>query len=133
MEKIRICIGSSDGQQVSNSHMGDTDIFLVYDLKEKDSADFVEKRVNSAKAMDHDAADKMAAVMALLSDVDVFVARRNSPNFKKIAGKTGHQPVVVVAETVPEVLILLQHAWPALSGYVARRKNGEAFELIPEL
>ena len=132
MEKVRVCIGSSDGQQISNSHLGDTDIFYVYDLKEQAAADFVEKRANSAKTMDHDAADKMAAVMALLSDVDVFVARRNSPNFKKIAGKTAHQPVVVAAETVPEALSLLQQAWTELTGMVARRKEGEIFELIPE-
>ena len=34
MKKIRLCIGSNDGENVAKTHMGDTEYFYIYDLFE---------------------------------------------------------------------------------------------------
>ena len=133
MRKIRVCIGSNDGETVAQSHMGDMAYFVIYDLGENAPPEFVEKRVNTARGMDHANSDKMQAVLGLVGDADVLVARRKSPNFSNIASKTKYQPVVVQAEQVTDVLTVLGRSFAQVYGYVERRGNGERFSTIPEL
>lgn len=131
MQKIRVCIGSNDGENIAQTHMGDTVSFYLYDLALTQEHTFVEKRNNIAQDMDHDGADKMKAIIALVADVDIFVARQKSPNFIKIAKQTRYQPVVVRSDNIQDVLALLQNDFEQLSSYVERRKSGEYFEFIP--
>ena len=130
--EIRICIGSNDGATVAKSHMGDTAYFVIYDLG-TDGNRLVEKRTNTAREMDHANADKMKAVIALVDDADVLVARQKSPNFVNIARTTRYQPVIVREESIADVLSVLQRSFQEIDAYVTRRRNGECFETIPEL
>ncbi len=34
MRKLRICIGSNDGENLAPTHMGDTEFFYLYDFVE---------------------------------------------------------------------------------------------------
>jgi predicted Fe-Mo cluster-binding NifX family protein len=131
MQKIRICIGSNDGETIAQTHMGDTECFYLYDLEATQGHAFVEKRNNTAQDMGHDGADKMKAIIALVADADIFVAWKKSPNFIKIAKQTRYQPVVVKAENIQGALALLQDNFAELNSYVKRRRNGESFEFIP--
>ncbi|WP_321371407.1 NifB/NifX family molybdenum-iron cluster-binding protein [uncultured Desulfuromusa sp.] len=131
MQKIRVCIGSNDGETIAQTHMGDTKFFYLYDLVLSQGYAFVEKRSNVARDMEHDGADKMKAIIALVADVDVFVARKKSPNFIKIAKQTRYQPVVVTNDDIQDVLALLQGDFVQLNSYVERRRRGEFFEFIP--
>jgi predicted Fe-Mo cluster-binding NifX family protein len=131
MKKIRICIGSNDGETIAQTHMGDTESFCLYDLVASQGATFVEKRKNIAQEMDHDGADKMKAIISLVSDAEIFVARQKSPNFIKIAKNTRYQPVVVNIENIHDILALLQDEFAEVHSYVERRRNGETFEIIP--
>lgn len=133
MRKFRICIGSGDGETMAKTHLGDTDKFYCYDLVESSASLFVGERVNAAKDMDHTQSDKMKSIIALLKDVDVFVAQQKSPNFVKIARQTKYQPVVVDVENVPAIIALLQDEFEQLYSYVERRRRGELFETIPVL
>ena len=132
MKTIRVCIGSNDGENIANSHLGDTDIFFIYDIFKGNQAKFIDKRVNSAKDMEHDKADKMKAIINLVKDASVFTARQKSPNFVNIAKKTKYQPVVIKADKIDEILIILQQSFDEIASYVLRRENGEKFENIPE-
>ena len=131
MQKIRICLGSNDGETIARTHMGDTECFYLYDLAATQEYAFVEKRHNTAQDMGHDGADKMKAIIALVADADIFVAWQKSPNFIKLAKQTRYQPVVVKAENIQAVLALLQNNFAELNSYVKRRRNGETFESIP--
>ena len=133
MDKIRLCIGSNDGETVAGSHMGDTKTFFIYDLFENVENMFIEKRDNIARDMEHAKEDKMKTIIGLLKDADVFVARQKSPNFKKIASKTKYQPVVVKAEKISDAITAIGKSFKDIYGYVEKRKNGEIFEAIPEL
>ena len=133
MQKIRICLGSNDGETIARTHMGDTECFYLYDLAATQEYAFVEKRHNTAQDMGHDGADKMKAIIALVADADIFVAWQKSPNFIKLAKQTRYQPVVVKAENIQAVLALLQNNFAELNSYVKRRRNGETFESIPEI
>ncbi|MCK4537656.1 MAG: hypothetical protein KAV42_02535 [Candidatus Krumholzibacteria bacterium] len=133
MEKIRLCIGSNDGVTVAGTHMGDTEFFHIYDIFEDSKSEFIEKRANSTIGMDHAAPDKIKAVLKIVHDAEVLVAKKNSPNFVKIAGKTSYQPIVVSAGAMPEVLEIIHGSFDLIGGLVARRKNGEIFGDIPEL
>ena len=133
MRKFRICIGSNDGKTMAKTHMGDTQKFYCYDLVSSSESLFVGERVNVAREMDHAQSDKMKSVIALLKDVDIFVAQQKSPNFIKIAKQTKYQPVVVDVENIPEIISLLQDEFDLIDSYVQRRRNGEFFEMIPEL
>ena len=131
MKKIRICIGSNDGKTMAKTHMGDTECFYLYDLVVGKKHSFVDKRANIVQDMDHDGADKMKAIISLVNDAEIFVARQKSPNFIKIAKHTRYQPVVVKVENIEEILTLLQGQFETVYSYVERRKNGETFEIIP--
>ena len=133
MKKIRLCIGSNDGENIATTHMGDTDCFYIYDLLENSKNNFIEKRINIAKDMEHAKADKMKEIIKLLKDADVFVAQQKSPNFVNIAKKTKHQPIVVKTEKISDILIILDKSFQEIYNYIARRKDGEFFDTIPEL
>jgi hypothetical protein len=133
MRKLRISIGSNDGDTMARTHMGDTDKFYCYDLIDSSGSCFVGERTNVVKDMDHAQSDKMGSIITLLKDVDIFVAQQKSPNFIKIARQTKYQPVVVNVENITEIITLLQSEFEQLYSYVERRRNGEFFETIPEL
>ncbi|MEE4254729.1 MAG: NifB/NifX family molybdenum-iron cluster-binding protein [Desulfuromusa sp.] len=133
MQKIRICIGSNDGETIAKTHMGDTESFYIYDLVATQGYALVEKRNNIAQDMEHDGADKMKAIIALVEDAEVFVARQKSPNFVKIAKQTRYQPIVVKVDNIQSVLSLLLDGFAQLDTYVKRRRAGETFDVIPEI
>ena len=133
MKKIRLCIGSNDGENVAKTHMGDTEYFFIYDLLENLEHMFVEKRVNIAINMGHAKTEKMNEIINIIKDSDVLVARQKSPNFIRIVKKTKYQPVVVEAEKISDVLMILCKSFHEIYEHTARRKNGETFDTIPEL
>jgi len=133
MKKIRLCIGSNDGENIARTHMGDTEYFFIYDLLENSEHVFVEKRENTAKDMGHAKTEKMKEVLKIIKDADVLIARQKSPNFINIAKKTKYQPVVVKIEKISDVIELMDNSFQEIYTYVARRKEGEMFDTIPEL
>jgi len=133
MKKFRLCIGSNDGNNVANTHMGDTEYFYIYDIFTASRHVFVEKRINTSKNMEHAKVEKMKGILKIIKDSDVLVARQKSPNFTKIAQETKHQPVVVKTEKIPDVLITLCKSFDEIYKHTTRRKNGEMFDTIPEL
>ncbi len=133
MKKIRVCIGTNDGQNIAKTHMGDTKKFHIYDITENSINTFIEERINTAQALDHAKADKMKAIIKLVEDANVFIAQQKSPNFVRIASKTKYQPIVVKAEEISDILITLSNSFEEINNLVLRRENGETFPAIPEL
>jgi hypothetical protein len=133
MKKIRLCIGSNDGKNIADTHMGDTECFYIYDIFENSEAEFIEKRDNIVRDMDHADADKMKQVIEIVRRADCLVAKRKSPSFVNIASKTRYQPVIVKSESIPDTLMLLHKSFKEIESYVIRRKNGECFNIIPVL
>ena len=133
MKRIRIALGSDDGATIVDTHMGDTARFHIYDLFEDSKSELVDTRDNPALDEGHGKIEKMKAIVAMLSDVDVVVARKLSPNFRRIADGTKHQPVVVGADRIDDALESLHGAFATICELTERRKNGERFDTIPEL
>ena len=133
MKKIRLCIGSNDGNNIAKTHMGDTEYFYIYDIFENSEHLFVEKRINISKNMGHAKVEKMKGVIKIIKDSDIFVARQKSPNFIKIAKNTKYQPVVVKTEKIPDVIMTLCKSFDEIYKLTTRRKSGELFDTIPEL
>ena len=133
MKKLRLCIGSKDGKTVAKTHMGDTCSFYVYDLSEDSTYEFVEKRDNTARDMEHAKSDKMKAIIELVKDTQVFVAGQKSPNFVNIAKKTKYQPVIVSADEIEEVMKMIGESFDEIFALVAKRSEGESFNTIPQL
>jgi predicted Fe-Mo cluster-binding NifX family protein len=131
MKKIRLCIGTNDGETIADTHMGDTEYFHIYDLFENSDNEFIEKRRNTAKDMGHAKVAKMKAVIGIVMDADILVAKQKSPNFIKIAKGTKYQPVVVSAVSITDIPGELYQAFNEIYSLVRRRKNGETFESIP--
>ncbi len=132
MEKIRLCIGSNDGRSVAKTHMGDTQFFYIYDLFENSEYQFVAKRVNIGKDLEHAKTEKMKVITDIVKDSDIFIARQRSPNFVQIANKTKYQPIVVKADKIDEIIMILHKSFQEILNYVTRRRNGETFDIIPE-
>jgi len=133
MKKIRLCIGSNDGNNVAKTHMGDTEYFCIYDLFENSESLFIEKRANTLRDMEHAKAEKMKGIIKIIKDSDVLIARQKSPNFVKIAKQTKYQPVVVKTEKIPDILMTLCEPFDEIYELITRRRNGELFDTILEL
>jgi len=133
MQKLRVCIGSNDGENIASTHMGDTSFFAIYDIFSSGEHSFIEQRKNLVKTLDHAKSDKMKAVLDLISDVQILVAQQRSPNFVRIAKKTRYQPVIVTETEIPAVISLLQAEFDSLSDLAKKRLQGEFFDTIPEL
>ncbi len=133
MRRMRLALGSDDGVTIVDTHMGDTARFHIYDLFEDSKSEPVDTRDNPALDGGHGKAEKMKAILAMLDDVDVVVARRMSPNFRRIASGARQQPVVVAAEVIDDALASLHAAFDTISELTKRRGEGERFDTIPEL
>ena len=133
MKKIRLCIGSNDGNNIAKTHMGDTEYFYIYDIFENSEQLFIEKRVNTSINMGHVKVEKMKGVLKIIKDSDVLIAQQKSPNFVKIAKQTKYQPVVIKIEKIPDVLITLCKSFDEIYELTTKRKNGELFDTILEL
>ena len=77
--------------------------------------------------------EKLKKIRALLGPVDVFAAKKSSPNFKKIARTQPIQPVRVKAESLEEALNVLRDNYSVLLEMVEKRRNGDRNEKIPIL
>ena len=133
MKRVRVALGSNDGATIVDTHLGDTARFHIYDLFEDSKSEPVETRENPALDEGHGKVEKMKAIVAMLEDVDVVVARKLSPNFRRIAEGTRHQPVVVGADRIDDALERLHAAFGTIFELTERRKKGERFDTIPEL
>ncbi len=133
MDSLRVCIGSNDGENIAASHLGDTAYFHIYDISEDLNVSFVEKRKNTAKEAEHSKLSKMELIMLILEDVDVFTARKNSPNFKRLAASTKHQPVVVKVDKIEDVLESLLANFDTISALVRARQQESRFEDILQI
>ena len=133
MKKIRLCVGTNDGKNIAKTHMGDTQYFYIYDLFENSEYKFIGDRINPVRDMDHAKPEKMKKIIQSVKDADIFVARLKSPNFIKTANKTRYQPVVVKEDNIIESLTIIGKSFQELNDLVTRRKNGEIFDIIPEL
>jgi len=135
MKKIRIALGSNDGENIFLGHMGMAEDFYVYDLFENGNSNFVEKRKNTSpeEKGKHGLIKKMKAVMEILKDVDVIIGRRMSPNFRNISAGTKFQPVVVEIDKVSEIMREMTKSFDEIYSLVEQRKRGERPKEIPKL
>ncbi|MCD6378879.1 hypothetical protein J7M07_00355, partial [bacterium] len=113
--------------------MGDTECFYIYDIFENSEAEFVEKRDNIVRDMNHADANKMKQVIEIVKKADCLVAKRKSPSFVNIASNTRYQPVIVKSDSILDALTLLHKSFNEIQNYVTRRRNGECFNIIPVL
>lgn len=133
MEKIRICMGSNDKENIAKSHMGDTENFLIYDIYRDGEVGKIDIRENRFKDLDHAGSDKMGKILEIVNDAEILVAAEKSPNFINIAKKTKYQPVIVKAEKINDVLNILGTLFTDLEKLIESRKGGYFNPQIPQL
>jgi len=135
MKKIRIALGSNDGENISPSHMGMAEDFYVYDLFEDGNSTFIEKRRNTSpnEKGKHGLPKKMKAIMEIFKDADTIIGRRISPNFINIAANTKFQPVVVETNKISEIMKEVTKSFDEIYNLVEQRKTGNRPKEIPKL
>ncbi len=89
MRKLRVAFGMENEEKLTDTHYGDSEFFLIYEILEDGTAKLLEKRPNRAKEMEeheseHGDPRKFRAVIEQLKDVDVLAAFRMGPNFLRI-------------------------------------------------
>lgn len=136
MRKVRIALGSNDGEQIIPDHMGTAKDFYIFDLFEDGRSVLVEKRNNTSPKEDeskskHGDVRKLKAAMSILEDCDVVVGRRGSPNFVRMRDHTPFQPVVTRLDALPRSMLALAKCFEEIHGLVERRKRGERPQAIP--
>lgn len=132
MKRVRVALGSNDGENISPSHMGLSKEFYVYDLSENGKYELIEKKENtSPKEVKYGDTGKMKAVIEILKDCDVFVGRRLSPNFIKLRDNTEFQPLVTEIESISGLMETLSKSFDKIYSLVESRRRGERPEEIP--
>jgi len=135
MKKIRIALGSNDGENIPPCHMGMAEDFYVYDLFEDGNLTFVEKRKNTSpdEKGKHGLLKKMKAVLEILKDANVIVGKVISPNFINIAANTKFQPVVIEINKISEIMKEITKSFDEIYNLVEQRKMGNRPKEILEL
>lgn len=133
MDNIRICIGSlcnKNSIEISNTHMGDTECFYIFDLSADGNSSFIEKRENHAIDLTHSTQAKMKEILNIVRDAQILVALQKSPNFVKIAQKTKYQPVVVKKRFFKEILNEISENREKIIEVLKKREAGQHPEVI---
>ena len=134
MDRIRITIGSKDGESIFNGHFGESKYFFIFDLTRNGELEFVEKRENLSKEEEkgkHGLEKKRKEVLSIIKDVNVIIGRRKSPNFIKISEDTEYQPILV--DSFEEIKKKIKENADSIFSMVERRKKGERSKDIPKL
>ena len=131
MKKIRLALGSDDGINLNNGHMGEAKYFYIYEIDENGKWEFIEKRVNDTPEEKHHAdKNKLKKATEIFNDCSVVLARFKSPNFIKMSENTKFQPVVIRREKIEEALKEFANIFDKVYEMVERRQRGERFKEI---
>ncbi|MBN1976625.1 MAG: hypothetical protein JW918_04410 [Anaerolineae bacterium] len=136
MRKIRVVLGSNDGETIIPDHMGTAKDFYIFDLFEDGRSVLVEKRENTSPAEDenestHGDVRKLKSAMGIFEDCDIVLGRRASPNFVRMRDNTGFQPVVTRVGALSGSMHELAESFEEIHDLVERRKQGERPQAIP--
>ncbi len=126
VEIIRVGLGSEDGKEMINDHLGEAPYFYIYDLT-KDGYTFIEKRVNDApEEKTHGDPRKRQRVQEILKDCDVLLAPQVSTSFVKMKDQGKWQPVVTKDLTdIDKAMKLLQEHFDVIFDLVKMRREGK--------
>lgn len=135
MRKITVALGSNDGENINLTHMGESKDFYIYSVFEDGKNEFLEKRENTSPDGEdqHGFKKKRKAVLNLLKDAEIFVGKKMSPNFVKIACNTKCQPVVIKIDPISEILKAISESFDQLYELVDQRKQGNYTQKIPKI
>ena len=134
MKKVRIALGSNDGEKIFLGHMGMAENFYVYDFFEDGNFNFVERRKNTSPETEdkHGLPEKMKVCMRIFKDADIIIGRKMSPNFVKIAANTKFQPVVMEIDRISEIMKEVVKSFGEIYDLVVQRKMGNRPKEIPK-
>lgn len=136
MRKLRIVLGSNDGESLINDHMGEAETFYLFDLFEDGHWEPVAQRKNTSPREEegqHGSVEKLRVARQIFKDADVVLARRGSPNFIRMRDTSKFQPVVSRLNTVDEALAAMAGAFDEIYALVMRRRQGERPRALPIL
>lgn len=136
MRKLRVALGSDDGEHLINDHMGQAGTFYIFDLFEDGQWQLVARRANTSpreEGDEHGNVAKLKAASQIFRDADVVLARRGSPNFVRMRDTTKFQPVVSRMDAIDEAMAALARSFDAIHVLVMRRRQGERPKEIPVL
>ena len=134
MKTYRFALGSNDGENLFDGHMGEADFFYIYEIKDNGSWKEIDKRLNTTpEEKKHADENKLKKATEIFEDCDFVVARHKSPNFIKMSQNTKFQPVVVRREKIEDAIKELTTIFNTISEKVERRRQGERFKEIIEI
>jgi len=134
MRKLRLALGSNDGNEIINGHMGEAKYFYIYEIDETGKYSLIDKRVNNSPREEHHGDEnKLKGTSAIFNDCSVVVARHKSPNFIRMSEKTRFQPVVIRKEQISNVLTAFKDIFDTVYEYAERRNKGERFKEIVQI
>ena len=134
MRKLRLALGSNDGKEIIDSHMGEANYFYIYEIDEAGNYSLIDKRVNNTlQEKHHGDENKLKGTSAIFNDCSVVVARHKSPNFIRMSEKTRFQPVVIRKAQISDALEAFKEIFNTVYEYVERRNKGERFKEIVQV
>ena len=134
MRRIRVAVGSNDGQNVVRDHMGEAKNFYLFDVSEDGTYTQVDIRKNtSPEEKRHGLDEKRVSVMEILSDTDVLVGGHLSPNFIKLRDRTRFQPLISKVPSIDDSMKVLIQRFERVFALVEARRRGERPKEIPVL
>ncbi len=134
MNSFTLVIGSDDGKNIFPGHLGDSQRFYIYRMGKDGHWELIRVVENtSPEEKEHGGEAKMKAILSLLGEIDLMVAKKNSPNFRRIAESKPIQPVRVRVDTIEEALQLIKKNFSFLAELVQKRRSGERSSQIPRL
>ena len=103
---LKVALGTDDGKTLRKGHFGDSERFLLYELKD-DSWQLLREIPNSSpEEKQHGDPRKAERISSLLAEADVLLAHAMGPNILRIKQK--FVPVIYRGFDIEEALQVLQ-------------------------
>jgi predicted Fe-Mo cluster-binding NifX family protein len=107
--ELLIALGTDDGTNLNDDHVGMAKYFHVYKFSQKEE-EFVEKRENvklkGDESMKHGDPQKAKATSSVLQGIDVLVGRRFGPNLPRLVKK--FVCVIVRTDTLENAISIIR-------------------------
>ena len=136
MNKLRVVFGTADGENISKTHFGDSEIIVLYEITKDGTGKMlkmIENRARNKEEKKHGDEKKRKSVFGQLGNIDLVVAGARSPNFIKINKTSEIIPCVSKITAVSDVVNVLCKRFSYFEKMIINKRENNVIPDIPVL
>lgn len=132
---FKFALASSDSIELTKRHFGDSELFVLGEIREDGTSSITKKMKNEFKNVDettsHGSTEKRQSIISYLGkDIDFIIAAQMSPNFIEINAKTKVCPIVSEITDIEQLLTYLKNNFDVLQQIQKTKKENRTPDIL---